>query len=461
MKKFWKVTCAFTAAVMTLGALSGCGQKKTDTAQTDSDVTEIHIWTGDTGNKIQQEIAINEFNDTIGKEKGIKVVYEAMETLGQSVTVALQTNQAPELFMAGSVAEYSEQGYIVALDDMPGGPEMIEKYTDLLVEDRQVYKGKTYSLPYAADTYGLIYNKDMFKEAGLVDENGEATPPKTLDEVREYAKILTDPAAGKYGIVFPMKWSGFFGIELTNAVLAASGSDGYDFTTGKYDFNCYRDVLEMILGIKEDNSYMPGAEGLDNDPARSRFAEGNIGMKLSVSWDVGVLGTQFPAKCDWGVAPLPMVQEGENYYQGFNLNTGLKISKDGVDRVGADKIMEVYKWWISDELAVHDYELGIKIPIRTNIIEMADSSNQPKNQKEYSEMVGISLARPKERPYDISGETDFGTDFLNNVWTGNKSLDQAIEDANRIYNAGVEKYQSLHPEETADKYIIEGYSRAR
>ena len=35
-------------------------------------------------------------------------------------------------------------------------------------------------------------------------------------------------------------------------------------------------AIEMICGIKADKSYYPGAEGVDNDPARARFAEGNI-----------------------------------------------------------------------------------------------------------------------------------------------------------------------------------------
>ncbi|UKI36826.1 MAG: extracellular solute-binding protein [Clostridiales bacterium] len=30
--------------------------------------------------------------------------------------------------------------------------------------------GKTYSLPFSAATRGLVYNKDMFKAAGIVDE---------------------------------------------------------------------------------------------------------------------------------------------------------------------------------------------------------------------------------------------------------------------------------------------------
>ncbi|UKI35907.1 MAG: extracellular solute-binding protein [Clostridiales bacterium] len=37
---------------------------------------------------------------------------------------------------------------------------------------------KTYRLPVSVTTMGLIYNKDMFKSAGIVDEKGEAKAPR-------------------------------------------------------------------------------------------------------------------------------------------------------------------------------------------------------------------------------------------------------------------------------------------
>ena len=47
------------------------------------------------------------------------------------------------------------------------------------------YEGTRCALPMLADAYGLYYNEDMFKKAGL---DG---PPKTVSELTEYAKKLT------------------------------------------------------------------------------------------------------------------------------------------------------------------------------------------------------------------------------------------------------------------------------
>ena len=345
------------------------------------------------------------------------------------------------------------------MDELPGGKELIEKRKDYLIEEKQTYKGKTYSIPFATTLYGLIYNKDMFKEAGIVDANGEPTPPKTLKELREYAKKLTNPKAGQYGMIMPLKWGGMFGTDLMALVLSASGSDGYDFKTGKYDYSCYKDTLQTILDIKNDGSFMPGSEGMDNDPARSRFAEGKIGMKISASWDVGVLNEQFPAKCDWGVAMLPSADENTKYYQKANANTGYKISADAIKNIGAEKIMFAYKFLVGDELAKKLYEAGANMPLDIESTEGVQTDKLPKGWLDYTEILKNSTPIQREMPYDISGEIEFSKDFTDNVWAGSKTLDAAISDADRIHNAGVSKYLSLHSDVKAEDFIIADYDR--
>ena len=61
--------------------------------------------------------------------------------------------------------------------DASAFPKVAQYYTQ--------YKGKRCALPLLADAYGLYYNKAIF------DANGVTAPPKTLAELSDLAKKLT------------------------------------------------------------------------------------------------------------------------------------------------------------------------------------------------------------------------------------------------------------------------------
>lgn len=49
-----------------------------------------------------------------------------------------------------------------------------------------------YGIPASVDNRALFYNKDLLKRAGFVDEQGEARPPRTWEELEEMAVKLTE-----------------------------------------------------------------------------------------------------------------------------------------------------------------------------------------------------------------------------------------------------------------------------
>lgn len=63
---------------------------------------------------------------------------------------------------------------------------------------------KIYGLPRDAYALGLYLNMNLFKQAGLVDAQGLPKFPKTFEELRETAKIITEKT-GKAGMFFPTK----------------------------------------------------------------------------------------------------------------------------------------------------------------------------------------------------------------------------------------------------------------
>ena len=452
MKKKLKGLSALLLAGTLLLGLMGCGNKA---ANNPDGIKTANIWLQTGSAKQYWESKIKEFNDTLGKELKVNLVLDAKvdSSYSQELDIAIQSGQLPDFFMWGDIEKLIETNSIVALNDLPGMPEFYQKFESMMVEKSHKVDDKVYCIPWGMTTRGLIYNKEMFVKAGIVDENGEAKPPVTLDELRADAKRLTDESKGEYGIIFPLKWMSWVDSDIVSLSTSIAGRPEYNPETGVFDYSVCKPMLETILGIKADKSYYPGAEGLDNDPARARFSEGNIGMKIAYSFDVGVLDTQFPAKIDWGVAPLPAASENNPYRQTSYAGASVRVSASAIDNLGADTVSQIFRWLYSDDSVVEMYKQGLEIPYDWNLVKDISTQDMPKGWKEFCEMADISVIAPLVAPVSSDGEKSIADIVVNEIWTGAKSIDDGIAEMSQIKNDGMKKYKDLYPEQDYSIYI--------
>ncbi|MBO5008410.1 MAG: extracellular solute-binding protein [Clostridia bacterium] len=458
-----KRAAALAMSVCVLFGVTGCsdGGKKA----ANKDVKVVTIWSTDSHSKDVYQDAINEWNNTTGKEKGIEIEYIVKEgdTLNQSIEVALQSGDAPELFTGGNAMRLAESKYIIPLEDIPGSEELLKKYEPVIRPGKlsEKYNG-TYTLPVAVTTQALVYNKDMFKAAGLVDKKGNPTPPKTYEELREYAKKLTNPKKKEYGIILPMKWSGWFNHDIAYAMMASAGHPGWNPVEGKYEYDKLIPIAETFMGIKKDNSYYPGAESLDNDAARARFAAGGVGMKFAMSFDVGVYNDQFPADINWGVAPVPVLDTKDTYMQRSQTSVLPWINSKALETVGAEAILEVYKFLASDEFMIKKLNAGVELPIFSELIDKADFKNAKKGWKEFAELLKISETYPNTPSNDSSKISAAMQDrFVNEVWSGKISAKQMINEYTAEVNTATTAYYEAHTDEKLDTFILADWNTKR
>lgn len=460
MKGTKKVIAAALTAVMIIPILAGCGG---DNAR--NDVTKVTIWRTNSHDKEFMQRTIKEFNDTVGKEKGIELECVAKEgNLDQLVDVAYQSDQAPDLFVTDQLQARAEKDQIMAYDDIAGLEEIVGKYGKNAVELRHSYKGKIYMLPISSYTYGLVYNKDMFKAVGIVDENGEAKPPVTWKDVVEDAKLLTDASKKEYGIIFPGKWDGWYMTDVNFTSSASTGLvDAYNPVTGKFDFEKQAEVMDAILQIKRDKSCVPGTEGFDNDPARARFAQGGVGMKIAGSYDVGVFTNQFPAKIDWGVAPLPVLDENSLGMQYSGIGGLYAINKKSVEKIGEEKIAAVLNYLASDKVLIEQFVEGLSIPCDYDLVKDIEIPDELENWKTFASFVPFSQCPPVAIKTERDGEKTPDT-LWPEIWNDEPSLEEIrtiLKEYQDKMNAGIEKYQSANPDYDPSPSIISDWKLMR
>lgn len=451
-KKCMKKIVSACCSIAMVASLAACGG-----SEESSGLTKVEVWSHNSHSKTVMNELVKNWNNTKGKELGIEIVYTVKEgDIKQAVDMAMISKQAPDFFTSVDVTKYSDSKEIYPINDLPGGEEMIAQYDQNLLKSTEFkgVDGKIYTLPETVLTFGLIYNKDMFKKYGIVDKNGNPTPPRTFAEVREYAKRMTNAKKQDYGIILPMKWSAFYSTDVAQLVWGSAGRAAFDCVNGNFDYSVFKPIYEMYVGMKKDGSIFPGAESLDNDMARAYFAERNIGMKFAGSYDVGVFNSQFPAKCDWGVAPYPVADANTRYKQKMVAGGHMAVTTAAVERIGADKAMEVLKFFHSKDVARRLYEEGMSLPYDPAIVEGVKPKANLKGWSEFVDLIDVSTNGFASASTELTGEDKAPAVFMNKVWSGQITPDQAVAELNERYNRGMNTYYKNNPNKKLEDKLI-------
>lgn len=101
---------------------------------------------------------------------------------------------------------------------------VLDKFSDAYLEMLADEDGRIYGLPREGYVLGVHINVALFREAGLVDEDGLPIYPTTLQELAEYGQIIREKT-GKAGLVFP----------------ASETYGGWLFTNIAWNFGCVGD----------------------------------------------------------------------------------------------------------------------------------------------------------------------------------------------------------------------------
>lgn len=432
IRKSFRFVALAAAVAMAASLFAGCGNKTEtpkDTTQPqkeDIKPAKLTWWTYQRHDMEYMKGLVEKFNKE--NKYGITVDYVVQsENFRQSLDLAFQSNQAPDIYTGQDLAKYYvDKGQAEPLDKWLT-PELKSRYGDRLYsEGDNGVNNKIYSLPNAGVTYRLVYNKDLFAKAGLTDA------PKTLDQLVEYAKKITE--AGKadkvYGFAINLKNTQTAMERSVNVVGQKSGFNYFDYKTGKFDFKPFKPIVTAIKKIVDDGSMFPGYESLDIDPLRSQFAQGKIGMYFGGSWEPGVYADQFKTSINWAAAPVPTL---DGSVKGASFISGLRwmyISSKTENKEQAWKVMEFFN---TDEVQIPYQEKGFGNSVVPSVVKAA---KKPEMKGMEYFVIGKEDAtwptKPQERTLKIEGKPF--NDIFAMVIMGKADFDKEVDGLNKKYN---------------------------
>jgi multiple sugar transport system permease protein len=233
--------------------------------------------------------------------------------------ISLAGGAPPDLihFDRFAVSEWAARGAFTPLDPYlakdasSGNPDAIRKedFFEPAWNEAQ-WSGVTYGIPNDLDTRLLYYNKDMLVRAGLVDEKGEAKPPRTWEELESYSLKLTERDdkgnikvlgfAPNYGNAFLYIYGWMNGGEFLS-------EDGRTCTLTDPRIVSALDwmvrLYDSIGGYPVVDAFQKGFQADALDP----FITGKVAMKIDGYWEMARMAA-YGTNLNYALAPPPMPQ---------------------------------------------------------------------------------------------------------------------------------------------------------
>jgi ABC-type glycerol-3-phosphate transport system substrate-binding protein len=258
---------------------------------------EIVWWTPNWGEARAKELAAKFQAANPGIT--IKMEITVSDGLPTKILTALQSGSPPDLIEAqhGWVAPYAQQGLVLPLDDV------IQDKDDYIPASLQydTWDSKLWGIPYRIETHAIIYNKGMFKDAGL-DPN---KPLETWNDLIDAAKKLTK--GDQYG--FAITGGGEFGNTVFRSLPFIWMNGGSiisdDMTKATVNEKPAVDAVKFYTDFLTTLKVSPPST-LQNDGTANRrlFIAGTVAAYQSGQFDVPSIQKENP-KIDIGVMKIP------------------------------------------------------------------------------------------------------------------------------------------------------------
>ncbi|MBD0709696.1 MULTISPECIES: ABC transporter substrate-binding protein [unclassified Streptomyces] len=299
---------------------------------------------------------------------------------GPDVVSSFTTSNVGKFCASGALADLKPFIEKDGLDLDKIFPKVLQEYTQ--------FEGKRCSMPLLSDAYGLYYNKDAFRKAGLDPE----APPKTWSQFTEVAKRLTKPKGDSYEQLGFMPT--YLGYEtVVEHYMPQWKHQGFFDAQGKSTVGTDPAFAEMMTYQKSLVNALGGFQKLDK--YRTTFGDewgpthpfhtGQVAMQLDGEWRLNFT-KKAKVPFEVGVAPLPVADaDVADYGKGFLSGTIMGIAPQSKKQNAA---WELIKFMTTDTDAVVGFANDIG-----NVPSTLDALNSPDLAFDKRFKVFLDIAR--------------------------------------------------------------------
>ncbi len=342
---------------------------------------EIRFWNGFTG---PDGATMEKIVKQLERETGIRVKMQIIpwSTYYDKLVLSLAYGGAPDVFIchANRIAEFARYGVFRPLDDLIQADKGFNS-SDFLpnIWKAGQYEGKQVGLPLDCHPQGLYYNLGLFREAGIVDAQGNPKPPETWEEFLDAARRLTKD---KDGDGRPDQWGFAFTWLRTNWITFISQHGGSilspDLKRAVLAESPAVRATQQMCDIINRYGVAPKPEGFDSWMG---FRQGRVAMAIEGIYMLSSVEEQ--KGLEYAGAPVPSFGPRRAVWGGSHM---LCMPKD----LSPERAQLVWRFmrYLSDHSL--DWAEGGQIPVRRSLL----------NQSRFRRMR-VQYAFAKQLPYVV------------------------------------------------------------
>lgn len=355
MKNVKRIMAVALALTLSTALFSGCGSSSSSSGKVTVDMFQFKVEA-----KTALEKAVKDYE---AEHKNVTINIQTVGG-GQDYGAALKSKFAsgdePAIYNIGGPQDV--QDWKSKLEDLSSQSWVSKVYDGDL--DAAKSGGKVYGMPFDLEGYGFIYNKLIFKKAGI--------DPSTIKNFSDLQKAVStlDSKKKELGLdavfALPGKETWVTGLHLANTALSPELKDGVSaFKAKNIDFK-YNDGMKKLLDLQIQYAYKPDGTNKSinsvdySTQVEQKFSLGKVAIIQQGNWIYSSVSAINKNIADnMGLLPMPIdgaIKDG-SIPVGVPMYWAINKDKDTQTKKAAEDFLNwLYTSDKGKQLIIHDFK---------------------------------------------------------------------------------------------------------
>jgi multiple sugar transport system substrate-binding protein len=345
-------------------ACGGNDDESAGSASADSGAT-LTLWTRAATESISKAYA-TAYNAS--HKNQVQVTAYPNEEYPAKIASAAGAKALPDLFASDVVfaPQYASQGLWLDITDQFQALPVKDKVAPAHVRNG-TWNNRNFAVPHTIDMSVMLYNKDLFKKAGLDPEK----PPTNLKEFAADARAVDKLGGDINGTYFGGNCGGCNVFTLWPSVWASGGdvmnAEGTESTINSKEMS---DVFALYKQLFDEGVAAPASKDEAGPTWLGALQNGKIGIAPGPSAWLGLIEEKSSFKL--GIAPISGPDGGESTFVGGDA-IGI-----GATSKNAKAAWDFLSWTLSDEAQIEVVAKSKGVPVRTDLASNKYSQSDPR-----------------------------------------------------------------------------------